>query len=93
MGRYRKAARIVRDGVLFYGTRPTLDTSHRAGDLFYTVQPGDTLQSIAWRKLGDAKLWWVVAEFNGICNPFGDLEPGTELRLPSRARIWMEILD
>lgn len=93
MSRYSKAPRIVRNGELFYGFRPPLDTSHRAGDIYYTVQSGDTLQSIAWKKLGDVKLWWVVAEFNGIKDPFEDLAVGTELRLPSRARIWMEILD
>ncbi|MEU0843830.1 peptidase M23 [Streptomyces sp. NPDC005962] len=43
---------------------------------------GDSLQSLAWREYGDATVWRVIAETNGIDDP-ARLAPGTELILPA----------
>ncbi len=43
---------------------------------------GDSLQSLAWREYGDATVWRVIAESNGIDDP-SMLAPGTELILPA----------
>ncbi|MER7789724.1 peptidase M23 [Streptomyces sp. NPDC097640] len=43
---------------------------------------GDSLQSLAWREYGDATVWRVIAETNGIDDP-SRLEPGSELILPA----------
>lgn len=43
---------------------------------------GDSLQSLAWREYGDATVWRVIAETNGIDDP-SRLAPGTELILPA----------
>jgi|SaaInl4_150m_RNA_FD_contig_21_633999_length_1606_multi_9_in_0_out_0_3 LysM repeat protein len=47
----------------------------------YRVQPGDTLQSIAWRHYDDPSLWRPIAAANNIEDP-RDVAPGTVLRVP-----------
>jgi nucleoid-associated protein YgaU len=47
----------------------------------YRVQPGDTLQSIAWHHYDDASLWRPIASANNIEDP-RDVEPGLVLRVP-----------
>jgi nucleoid-associated protein YgaU len=90
--RYRYSPLIRRGVNEYYGFTPQYDTSRKPGDQYYMVQAGDTLHSIAWRLLGDVKLWWVVSDFNDVIDPFEELEQGSVLRLPSRARLWMEVL-
>ncbi|MFJ5223734.1 LysM peptidoglycan-binding domain-containing protein [Streptomyces sp. NPDC088400] len=48
----------------------------------HRVVAGDSLQSLAWREYGDATVWRVIAETNGIDDP-SRLAPGTELVLPA----------
>jgi len=47
----------------------------------YRVQPGDTLQSIAFEAYDDPALWRPIAAANNIEDP-RDIEPGTVLRVP-----------
>jgi LysM repeat protein len=47
----------------------------------YTVQPGDSLWSIAGRKYGNASLWREIAAANPGANP-DRLVPGQSVRLP-----------
>jgi len=47
------------------------------------VQQGDTLRSIAARVFGDASLWYVIAEENGLTDPDASLNAGTLLRIPN----------
>ena len=53
----------------------------------YIVQFGDTWQNISLRYLGDAALWWLIAEFNRVLDPFTFLTPGTRLIIPSATRV------
>jgi hypothetical protein len=61
------------------GQNPT--TRGHGGLGVHTVQDGDTLPSIAYRAYGDATRWRVIAESNGVDNPF-HLRRGTALTLP-----------
>ena len=90
--RYAKATIISDSGVTYTGIRPQVATEPRATDIFYTVQSGDTLHHIAARQLGDPRLWWVVADFNDVLNPFDALIVGATVRLPSQQRLWTEVL-
>jgi nucleoid-associated protein YgaU len=90
--RYRFTAVAQQDHNSYYGLRDSVATDPRFDDRFYVIGPDDTLQSVAHRLLGDVRLWWVVAEFNDIIDPFEDLVPGERLRLPSPNRLWTEIL-
>ena len=47
----------------------------------YTVQRGDTLQSIAWREYDNPAEWRRIADVNSIDDPMS-LEPGTKLLVP-----------
>jgi LysM repeat protein len=49
----------------------------------YTLRPGDTLESIARSAFGDAKLWYAIAEANGV-QKTSDLKVGQTLTIPSR---------
>jgi nucleoid-associated protein YgaU len=47
----------------------------------HTMVAGDSLQSVAWTEYGDATLWRVLAEANGIDDPFR-ITPGRVLLIP-----------
>lgn len=49
----------------------------------YVVGTGDTLQSIALAVFGDAKLWYLVADANGLQGD-GDLKVGQTLNMPNQ---------
>jgi len=52
----------------------------------YTVRQGDTLQSIARGLWGDASLWYMLAEANGLINqqPGAQLAPNTTITVPNQ---------
>jgi len=47
------------------------------------VQAGDTLRTIAARVYGDASLWYVIAEKNGLTDPDAQQTAGTTLTIPN----------
>ena len=47
------------------------------------VQKGDTLRAIAARVFGDATLWYLIAEENGLSDPDVELEAGSVVRIPN----------
>ncbi len=53
------------------------------------LRPGDTLASIAYEELGTPTLWRVIAEVNGVDDPFR-LVPGTSLIIPSLSALSRE---
>lgn len=54
-----------------------------SNDIQHTVKDEETLQNIAFRYYGDSGKWYIIAEANGILNPFKELESGTLIRIPS----------
>lgn len=59
-------------------------SSQTAPPAFYSVQSaGETLQSIAQNIWGDSKLWYLIADANGI-DSSTKLAPGDQLRIPTR---------
>ncbi len=49
----------------------------------YRIQAGDTLQSIAQQAYGDSRLWYLVAEANGLASD-RDLRVGATVTIPNR---------
>ena len=90
--RYADENIIEYEGKKMYEIRDTIDISFRNTDEMYTVNEGDTLRDIAYRVWGEARYYWIIAEFNKIIDPFKNLVVGTELRYPSLLRIREEIL-
>ena len=42
----------------------------------------ETIEYLAWRYYGDSKLWWRIAEANGLQFPL-DFTPGMSLNIPT----------
>lgn len=73
---------LYRDGrEEFLSTRHRREIPPSPDDRFHKVEAGDRLDLLAARYLGDAKLWWLIADANGIGNPM-ELEVGRTLRVP-----------
>ena len=62
----------------------SLDISTTSDDPIHTVLEGQTLQNIAFQYYGDSGLWYLLAQANGISNPFSDeLYTGQQLKIPN----------
>lgn len=48
----------------------------------YLVQETDCWTNISYKNYGTIELWWLIAKFNNIKNPFTELVPGTYLKIP-----------
>jgi len=44
------------------------------------IEAGDTVDAIAFRVYGSSRLWWIIADLNGLIHPLY-IEPGTRLKL------------
>lgn len=79
-----------RTGTVFYAPRAPVVLPPASDDTFYTWREGDRLPTLAASAWGDPTLWWVLCDVNAIADPFA-IAAGTVLRLPSRARVAMEV--
>jgi nucleoid-associated protein YgaU len=76
----------------YFGRRERIDTTPRYDDRLHTVVEGDRIDLLAHRYLGDARLWWIICDYNDIFFPL-ELQPGTDLRIPSVEHVQMRLLD
>jgi nucleoid-associated protein YgaU len=90
--RYSEENIIDYEGNSIYEIRDKIDTSFRDGDIDYVVKDSFKLTDIAMSLYNDARLWWIIAEFNDIIDPFKKIDAGTILRCPSLRRINEEII-
>ena len=69
------------DGV----SRPTVYRTNFQGYNSYRLieMAGETLEQLAGRLYGDARLWWVIADANPEIGYPDNLPAGTVIRLPS----------
>lgn len=77
--------------------RPYLDRWPRfrrvefADDRSYPVRQADTWSSIAYRASGRSVDWWIIAEVNGVIDPFKELQElrdeGATIRVPTVNRM------
>ncbi len=42
---------------------------------------------IAQQFLGNSRLWWVIAQYNGLLDPHAEVSEGRVLRVPSKERV------
>lgn len=93
--RYARRDLVIDDGLLRnkvtsfidgYNQIPYVD---RPDNRRYVTQAFDRLDTLAVAFYGDARLWWVIAEFQPepIMSPIF-IEPGTELIIPSRTYVY-----
>ncbi|UAL02031.1 LysM peptidoglycan-binding domain-containing protein [Cupriavidus pauculus] len=67
-----------------FGYQPIVANYPNAAPGSYTVQTGDSLQSIARSAYGDSALWYRIAEANGLSSD-RDLRVGQTLNIPNKA--------
>jgi nucleoid-associated protein YgaU len=89
--RYRECM-IYQDGeTQFFGARQRLDATPQPDDRFHLVVDGDRVDLLAYRYLGDPTLWWIIGDVNDIGFPL-ELPSGVTLRIPSLARVMLDVL-
>ncbi len=83
--RYNYAVRVRRvnsAGALIeferYDIRPTLVRIVHADNTEYIPQNDDNWSRIAWKTLGDGRLYWIIADFSQVVDPFTELMPETK---------------
>ena len=93
MSRYDWSVLYIDKKGEFFGTRQPLRLREHESDLFHVVTDADNkrIDLIAWKFYHDVSLWWVIAEFNNISNPF-EIPTGTTLRIPTYERVQMKVL-
>ena len=65
----------------YQGLQGNLDTNMSYA--LYTVEPGDTYDSIAYNYYGSSLFFWIICDFNRIHDALEQPEVGTQLKLPS----------
>jgi hypothetical protein len=69
-----------KDNRYIYGT--TAHLNQNTGYSLHTVKKNDTLDSIALNYYNSPTLFWVIADFNNIQDPFKELIIGSRLKIP-----------
>jgi len=80
---YKLGFTLVRDGQVVGLNRYPLKITQEVIDQseIYTVKSQDTLTRIAYKKYNDPQDWWVIADYNGIKEPW-DLSGVDTLIIP-----------
>ncbi len=89
LSRYKKKS-IIYDSVVQYSTMYPEDMAVKTDNYTsYIVKRSDCnrLDLIAHRFYGDASLFWVIAYYNNIMNPF-NIPVGMELKIPDRSALY-----
>lgn len=78
-----------RSGQNFLSLRKPLVLAEDSGDIFVEVTQDLVKRPdlVAYKAYGDADLWWVIYEFNGIKDPLFELKMGQILRIPKLERV------
>lgn len=78
-------------GARLHGLRAPLDLPPAGDDVVHVWREGDSLEAVAGTLFADPALWWIIADVNELADPF-DIAVGTVLRVPSAARVALEVL-
>lgn len=58
--------------------RPALTSTVAADSQQFTPAASDNWSRIGWKRLGDGRRWWIIADYSQIVDPFTDLQPETQ---------------
>lgn len=78
----------IRDGKYIYGT--TSQLRQTLGYRLYNVKQNDTLDTLALDFYNNPTLFWVIADFNEIQDPYTKLEVGSQIKIPTLSEIAFE---
>lgn len=86
MPRYQTDISIkkVESGKKYYGTVLPADPIEETISYTYTTRVGDRWDTIAYKYLGSAALWYVIANVNGGFNGSIFIKPGTIIKIPEK---------
>jgi len=79
--RYEECEVLKEGGREYLGVRLPVEIPPRPDDRFHTVVTGDRLDVLAHRHLGDASLWWIICDCNGLLASL-ELPVGVSIRIP-----------
>jgi hypothetical protein len=60
--------------------RPSLVQTAHPDNTEYVPSPGDNWSRIAWKKLGNGRHYWIIADYSSIVDPLSELQPETKTR-------------
>jgi nucleoid-associated protein YgaU len=78
LSRYGFNPVVLSDGIVTASRKEVSDVSV----FIYSVQIGDTMESLASKLFNDPGQWWRIADVNPQVGFPLDLTPGTQLRIP-----------
>ena len=89
----QNSVKKLNDGREVYQTKVLPKIPKSDNDIYVAVQTGDRLDSIAKEYLGDASLWWIIADANNIHDAPFSLPDGTVLRIPANIDRFLSQVD
>lgn len=66
-----------------HGRNPLVASMMKRPLVFHDFQNGEQLDQLAWEAAAKPRLWWIIADISNIMFPL-DIEPGTEIVIPTR---------
>jgi hypothetical protein len=92
--RFRGSKTLLYEGVEFFETYERHQFKDRPDDIFHEVGAGEDgrLDLISYLHYRNPRLWWVIAEANGIFNALREVTPGRVLRVPAPAWVFGNIV-
>lgn len=88
--RYNTDDIILHEGENIIEVKDKITLKSDETDIKYEVKKGDDLRGIAYKIYDEARLYWVIAEYNNILDPFKNLEEGRILTCPTLKRLLEE---
>jgi len=77
-----------KDGEVHFGLLQDSVIADSTDQLYTVTQAGEKrLDAISHLFYGTSKLWWVIAQVNGIVDPLNGVASKTELRIPTKERL------
>lgn len=64
--------------------RPTLVRIAHSDNLEIIPNSGDNWSRLAWRALGDGRLYWIICDYSQIIDPLSELKPATKTKYVSQ---------
>ncbi len=87
-------ARTENDRIDFPFHRDVIVNTSQPSTREYIVRAGDNWSNIAARFFkGRSDLWWIIAEFSNIIDPFNELVVGAKLKIPQFDTVMFEVLN
>lgn len=77
----------VNDRAIEWWERAVLTPDFTDREYSVEARHAGRLDIIAHLFLGDTRLWWLIAQFNAVLDPFHEIVEGRILRIPTKERV------